>query len=172
MAPCRNYIHVQAPTATMNKTPAFEMPLQTELRFRPRGYGQPPRRGACGATSSGRITSKRGSPQSAPAGPRSCPRHASEEEGGMLHPSWIATVRLPRHGWRMVSTTRSWKRRWPADPRGRQSSGSARPPPQQGMMKTSWGRDQDRSLACSSPSRGWRSSSCVTAGKSLKPNDG
>ena len=67
---------------------------------------------------------KSGPLQSAPAGPRSRPRHESEEEGGMLHPSWTATVRLPRHGWRtpppqswrMVSTTRSWKRRWPADP--------------------------------------------------------
>jgi hypothetical protein len=55
--------------------------------------------------------------QSAPAGPRSRPRHESEEEGRMLHPSWAATVRLPRHGWRtsppqswrMVATTRSWK---------------------------------------------------------------
>jgi hypothetical protein len=70
---------------------------------------------------------KSGPLQSAPAGPRSRPHHESEEEGGMLHPSWAATVRLPRHGWRtpppqnwrMVSTTRSWKRRWPADPRGR-----------------------------------------------------
>jgi hypothetical protein len=65
--------------------------------------------------------------RSAPAGPRSRPRHESEEEGGMLHPSWAATVRLPRHGWRtsppqswrMVSTTRSWKRWWPAGPCGR-----------------------------------------------------
>jgi hypothetical protein len=49
-------------------------------------------------------------------------------EDGMLHPSWAATVCPPRHGWRMpppqswgmVSTTRSWKKRWPADPcRGR-----------------------------------------------------
>jgi hypothetical protein len=48
-------------------------------------------------------------------------------EDGMLHPSWAATVRLPRHGWRtpppqswrMVSTPRSWKKRWPADPCGR-----------------------------------------------------
>jgi hypothetical protein len=40
-------------------------------------------------------------------------------QDGMLHPSWAATVRLPRHGWgtpppqswRMVSTHRSWKRR-------------------------------------------------------------
>jgi hypothetical protein len=70
---------------------------------------------------------KSGPLQSAPAGPRSRPRHESEEEGGMLHPSCAATVLLPRHGWRtpppqswrMVSTTRSWKRRWPADPRGR-----------------------------------------------------
>jgi hypothetical protein len=53
--------------------------------------------------------------QGAPAGPHSRPRRESEEEGRMLHPSWTATVRLPRHGWRtpppqswrMVSTTRS-----------------------------------------------------------------
>jgi hypothetical protein len=57
MAPRRKYIHVQAPTATMNKRPAFKVPLQTELRFRPRGYGQPPHRGARGATSSGRLAS-------------------------------------------------------------------------------------------------------------------
>jgi hypothetical protein len=70
---------------------------------------------------------KSGPLQSAPAGPRSRPRHESEEEGGMLHPSWAATVRLPRHGWRtpppqswrMVATTRSWKKRRPAGPRGR-----------------------------------------------------
>jgi hypothetical protein len=70
---------------------------------------------------------KSGPLRSAPAGPRSRPRHENEEEGRMLHPSWAAIVRLPRHGWRtsppqswrMVSTTRSWKKRWPADPRGR-----------------------------------------------------
>jgi hypothetical protein len=42
MAPCRKYIHVQAPTATINKTPALKVPLQTELRFHYRGYEQPP----------------------------------------------------------------------------------------------------------------------------------
>jgi hypothetical protein len=42
MASCRRYIHVQAPTATMNKTPALKVPLQTELRFRLRRYEQPP----------------------------------------------------------------------------------------------------------------------------------
>jgi hypothetical protein len=41
MAPCRRYIHVQAPTATMNKTPALKVPLQTELRFHLRRYEQP-----------------------------------------------------------------------------------------------------------------------------------
>jgi hypothetical protein len=41
----------------MNKIPTFKMPLQTELQFRPRGYEQPPHRGACGATSSGRLAS-------------------------------------------------------------------------------------------------------------------
>jgi hypothetical protein len=41
----------------MNKRPAFKVPSQTELRFRPRGYEQPPHRGACGATSSGQLTS-------------------------------------------------------------------------------------------------------------------
>jgi hypothetical protein len=57
--------------------------------------------------------------QGAPAGPHSRPHRESEEKDEMLHPSWTATVRLPRHGWRMpppqgwrmVSTTRSWKRR-------------------------------------------------------------
>jgi hypothetical protein len=39
----------------MNKTPALKVPLQTELWFRPRGYEQPPHRGACGATSSVRL---------------------------------------------------------------------------------------------------------------------
>ena len=39
----------------MNKTPTLKVPLQTELRFRPRGYEQPPHRGAYGATSSGRL---------------------------------------------------------------------------------------------------------------------
>jgi hypothetical protein len=56
-AQCRKYIHVQALTATMNKRPAFKVPLQTELRFRPRGYEQPPHREAYGATSSGRLAS-------------------------------------------------------------------------------------------------------------------
>jgi hypothetical protein len=41
----------------MNKRPAFKVPLQTELRFRPRGHEQPPYRGACGATGSGRLAS-------------------------------------------------------------------------------------------------------------------
>jgi hypothetical protein len=57
MAPRQKYIHVQAPTATMNKRPAFKMPPQTERRFRPRGYERPPHRGACEATSSGRLPS-------------------------------------------------------------------------------------------------------------------
>jgi hypothetical protein len=34
-------MHVQAPTAAMNKTPAFKMPLQTEPRFHLRRYEQP-----------------------------------------------------------------------------------------------------------------------------------
>jgi hypothetical protein len=38
-------------------TPAFKVPLQTELQFCPRGYEQPPHRRACGATSSGRLAS-------------------------------------------------------------------------------------------------------------------
>jgi hypothetical protein len=41
-APRRKYIHVQAPTATMNKRPAFKVPLQTELQFHLRRYEQPP----------------------------------------------------------------------------------------------------------------------------------
>jgi hypothetical protein len=154
-APCQNYIHVQAPKAIMNKTLAFKMPSQTEHRFRPRGYGQPPHRGAYGATSSGRITSKRGSLQSAPADPRCRPRHECEEEGRMLHPSRAATVRLPRHGWRTsppqgwraIATTRSWKKRWPAGPHRRLSPGLPRSPPQ----------------------RGWRTPSTLRAGLGSQP---
>jgi hypothetical protein len=41
MAPRQKYIHVQAPTATMNRTPASKVPLQTELRFHLRRYEQP-----------------------------------------------------------------------------------------------------------------------------------
>jgi hypothetical protein len=42
----------------MNKTPAPKVPLQTELRFCPRGCKQPPtHRKACGTTSSERHAS-------------------------------------------------------------------------------------------------------------------
>jgi hypothetical protein len=43
MAPRRKYIHVQAPTATMNKRPAHKVPMQTELRFRPHSSSYGPR---------------------------------------------------------------------------------------------------------------------------------
>jgi hypothetical protein len=50
------YIHVQAPTATMNKRLAFKVPLQTELRFHLRRYEQPHSMGgACGATEARRA---------------------------------------------------------------------------------------------------------------------
>jgi hypothetical protein len=41
MAPCQKYIHVQAPIATINRRPAFKVPLQTEPRFHLRRYKQP-----------------------------------------------------------------------------------------------------------------------------------
>jgi hypothetical protein len=41
MAPRQKYIHVEAPTATMNKRPAFKVPLQAEPRFHLRRYEQP-----------------------------------------------------------------------------------------------------------------------------------
>ena len=60
MAPCQKHIHVQAPTAAMNKTPAFKVPLQTELRFRLRRYEQPHTiGGACGATEGRRMAHRR-----------------------------------------------------------------------------------------------------------------
>jgi hypothetical protein len=45
------------PNSHNEQTPALKVSLQTELRFRPRGYEQPPHRRACGATSSGRLAS-------------------------------------------------------------------------------------------------------------------
>jgi hypothetical protein len=139
------------------KTLAFEVPSQTELRFHPRGYERPR---ACGATNIGRLASdlcgsshgprrarppggscsrsrsrdtnqpskpKSGPLPSAPTDPRCRPRRECEGKDGMLHPSWVATVRLPQHDWRTspsqhrraIATTRSWKRRWSADPRRR-----------------------------------------------------
>jgi hypothetical protein len=81
---------------------------------------------SCSRDANQLLKPKSGPLQSAPAGPRCRPHRESEEEGRMLHPSWVATVRLPRHGWRtsppqswrMFATTRSWKKRWPAGPRG------------------------------------------------------
>jgi hypothetical protein len=139
------------------KTLAFKVPSQTELRFRPRGYERPR---VCGVTNIGRLASdlcssshgpgwtrppggscsrsrsrdanksskpKSGPLPNAPADPRCRPRRKCEGEDGMLHPSWAATVRLPRHDWRTtpsrhrrtIATTRSWKRRWFADPHAR-----------------------------------------------------
>jgi hypothetical protein len=52
----KNYIHVQAPKAVMNKTLAFEVPLRTELRFPLRRYEQPHSIGV-GLRSNRRLTS-------------------------------------------------------------------------------------------------------------------
>jgi hypothetical protein len=40
------------PDSRNEQTPALKVPLQTELRFCPRGYEQPPHQRACGATNS------------------------------------------------------------------------------------------------------------------------
>jgi hypothetical protein len=139
------------------KALAFKVLLQTELWFHPRGYGQPRACGATnirrpasdlyssshgpgwtrppeGSHSCSRsrdanqlLKPKSGPLPSAPVDPRCRPRRECKEEGRMLHPSWAATVRLPRHGWgmsppqswRAIATTRSWKKRWPADLRRR-----------------------------------------------------
>jgi hypothetical protein len=139
------------------KVLAFKVPSQTELWFRPRGYEQPRACGAmnlgrpasdlCSSShgpgwtrppEGSRLRSrsrdanqllkpKSGPLPSAPVGPHCRPHHECEGEGGMLHPSWAATVRLPRHGWRTsppqgrraIASTRSWKKRWPVDPRRR-----------------------------------------------------
>jgi hypothetical protein len=142
------------PDSHNEQTPAFKVPLQTELRFRPRGYEQPPHRRACGTTNSWWLASdlsfasplkgrepdiKAKEPEFgpwvaltglsaeklSPAATTSAPTTASTNtapasagrpkahqqvltpilatkartEDGMLHPSWAATVRLPRHGW-------------------------------------------------------------------------
>jgi hypothetical protein len=68
-APRQKYIHVQAPTATMNKRPAFKVPLQMELRFHLRRYEQPHSMG--GLRSNRRPTD--GSPSPAPAAATTTP---------------------------------------------------------------------------------------------------
>jgi hypothetical protein len=60
MALRQKYIHVQAPTATMNKTLALKVPLQAEPRFHLRRYEQPHMiGGACGATKGRRMARRR-----------------------------------------------------------------------------------------------------------------
>jgi hypothetical protein len=55
-------LHPKIPTCSgpdshNEQTPALKVPLQTEIRFHPRGYEQPPHRRACGTTDSGRLAS-------------------------------------------------------------------------------------------------------------------
>jgi hypothetical protein len=55
-------LHPKIPTCSgpdshNEQTPALKVPLQMELRFRPRGYKQPPHRRACGPTDSGQLAS-------------------------------------------------------------------------------------------------------------------
>jgi hypothetical protein len=69
MAPRQKYIHVQAPTATMNKRPAFKVPLRTEPWFHLRRYEQPHTIG--GLQSNRRPTG--GSPSPAPAAATTTP---------------------------------------------------------------------------------------------------
>jgi hypothetical protein len=200
----RQKIHTcLGPDSHNEQTPALKVPLQTELRFHPRRYEQPPTleglRGdktpgnssaptpvaatttsapggeTAAATPSGRMLRLKGSRprrtrtshssqgmealgcgrswqsrrqrsllqlpprqhrrRHPPVHQRRTKAHRlaltpvlatkARTEDGMLHPSWAATVCLPRHGWRtpppqswrMVSTTRSWKKRV-TDPRG------------------------------------------------------
>jgi hypothetical protein len=200
------------PDSHNEQTPAFKVPIQTELRFRPRGYEQPPHRRACETINSWWLASDLCSSNNGPrtdaaarrlsfasplkgrepdikakepeVGPRvaltglsaeklspaattSAPMAASNNtapasagrpkahqqvltpvlttkartEDEMLHPSWAATVRLPRHGWgtpppqswRMVSTPRSWKRRDASPREGRPRLASLSAPAR--MMK-------------------------------------
>jgi hypothetical protein len=55
-------LHPKIPTCSgpdshNEQTPSLKVPLQTELRFRPCRYEQPPHRRACGTTDSGRLAS-------------------------------------------------------------------------------------------------------------------
>jgi hypothetical protein len=119
MAPCRNYIHVQASIAITNGTPVPSPRVRAssglrgderrEARQRPRQRQPWPQVDAAvgrllfavplkGCEQA--IKAKGGPLPSAPVDPRYRPRLKCEGEDGMLHPSWTATVRLPRHDWR------------------------------------------------------------------------
>jgi hypothetical protein len=85
------------------------------------------------------LKPKSGPLPGAPADPRCRPRRKCKEEGGMLHPSWAAIIRLPRHGWRTsppqswraIATTRSWKKRWPTDRAGGRAPARLAPRPRE-----------------------------------------
>jgi hypothetical protein len=78
-APRQKYIHVQAPTAAMNKTPALKVPLQTELWFHLRRYEQPH---TIGALRSNRRSTD-GSPSPAPAAATTTPATSGRTAAAM-----------------------------------------------------------------------------------------
>jgi hypothetical protein len=183
------------------------VPLQTELWFRPRKYEQPQACGAtsvgrpasdlCSSShalgwtrppegsrsrSRSRDTNQLLKPKSrpllsAPAGPHCRPRRECEGGGGMLHPSWAATVCLPRHGWR--KSPRNW--RMPFFPRRQGKKRAADPrggsPPTRLILHLGLddenprgrGRGRGRSPARFPPPSSRRSPSWVTAGGGVQP---
>jgi hypothetical protein len=166
------YIHVQAPTATMNKNTGIQSAITNgTLVSSPRVWitstpGRPVERQALGE-----------SPTNA-----GCPKAhwqvltpvLATQARKRMECCILAGQQQPASpsmaGGRLLRRTGGWS---PPPEVGRPARGaehrlSLAPAPAR-MMKTSWGRGQDHSSACSSPSRGWWSPSWVTPREGEQP---
>jgi hypothetical protein len=161
------------------KTLAFEVPLQTELRFRLHGYGQPPRQGSPWSDklwmnhqqNAGRPQAHRqtlAAVLAANARERAeCCILAGRQQ--FAFPG-MAGGRLRRRARGRLPPPEAGRRGGPPTRAGGGASARLAPRPSEDDERPQhWGRDRDHSPICLSPSRSWRSPSWVTTSGEEQP---
>jgi hypothetical protein len=151
------------PDSHNEQTLALKVPLQTELRFRPRGYEQPPHRRACGATSSGRLASDLCSSSHGPRTDAATGRlsFASPLEGS--EPDIKA--KEPEVGPWAALTTSTVEKLSPAATTSAPTAASACPPTPHQQAQAAPKRTDRSSLSSSPRKRGQRTECCILAGQ-------
>jgi hypothetical protein len=151
------------PDSHNEQTPALKVPLQTELRFRPRGYEQPPHRRACGATNSGRLASNLCSSSDGPRTDAAAgrllfasPRGGREPDIKAKEPEVSPQVAL------MVSTAEKLS---PAATTSAPTAASTYPPTPHQRAPVAPKRTGRSSLLSSPRKRGQRTECCTLAGQ-------
>jgi hypothetical protein len=151
------------PDSHNEQTPTFKVPLQTELRFRPRGYEQPPHRRACEATSSRRLASDLCSSSD---GPR------TDAAAGRL--SFASTLKgrepdikakEPEVGPRVALTGLSAEKLSPAATTSAPTTTSTCPPAPHQRASAAPKRTGRSSLPSSPQKRGQRTECCILVGQ-------